>query len=466
MADILWTAGEAAKACDGTPFGDWECTGISIDSRNINKGDLFVAIKGPTFDGHKFVHKALRAGASAALVSEMPQGCRADDSLLMVKNTVTALEALGIAARKRTNAKVVAITGSVGKTGVKEALATVLGNQGKTHATIGNLNNHFGLPLTLARMPRDCDYAVLELGMNHAGELTPLSKMAGPDVAVITTIASAHLEHFSGIEGIADAKCEIFSGLKTGGAAILNADSPFINRMRQASIKQGAQNIITFGQDDGDFTAISSKATELGSSVHADLQGKEIEYTIAHSGEHWVTNSLAVLACASALDADVKQVANDLANLSQLKGRGAVHHIDLSGGNIQVIDESYNANEASMRAALDVLSHKQGRKIAVLGDMLELGPDEVKIHNGLADAFDQIDLVFTCGSLMKHLHNALPASKRGAHASDAENLTPLVVQAIQAGDVISIKSSRGSRTDLVLDALLDMQPNGIKKDEI
>jgi len=463
MTDILWTTDEAAKVVDGTPFGQWECTGISIDSRNVEKGDLFIAIKGPSFDGHQFVHAALKAGAAAAVVSHIPQNCRQDDKLLLVKNTTRALEDLGRAARARSNAKIVAVTGSVGKTGVKEALASVLSKQGKTHATLGNLNNHFGLPLTLARMPRDCTFAVLELGMNHAGELIELSQMAQPDVAVITTVAAAHLEYFEDEAAIADAKCEIFAGLKKGGAAVLNVDNPYFERMKQACLTQGVDNIITFASEqDATFSATSfeNDETENGTFISAIIHGQPLDYKIAHDGRHWVANSLAVLACIEALGADVKQAANDLAHLSQLKGRGAVHTIELSGGNLRVIDESYNANDASMRAALDVLSHQSGRRIAVLGDMLELGPDEIDIHKNLADACKHIHLVFACGPLMKHLFKALPAPQRGAHASSAEHLAPLVVQAVQPGDVISIKSSRGSRTDLVLDALLELQSNG------
>ncbi|WP_135080210.1 UDP-N-acetylmuramoyl-tripeptide--D-alanyl-D-alanine ligase [Terasakiella sp. SH-1] len=462
MADILWSAAEAAKATDGTPFGDWECRGISIDSRNIEKGDLFIAIKGPSFDGHKFVRTALKAGASAAIVSQIPQDCREDENLLLVKDTTKALEDLGHASRARTKAKIVAVTGSVGKTGVKEALASTLSNQGKTHATIGNLNNHFGLPLTLARMPRDCEFAVLELGMNHAGELTELSNMAKPHVAVITTIAPAHLEHFNSVGDIADAKCEIFAGLEVAGTAILNADNEFYARMKNSAVTQGVKNITTFGQENGDFTALSSTPNEngRGTEIEADLKGQKLAYRIAHNGSHWITNSLAILACIDAIGGDLEQAGRDLGELGQLKGRGAEHCVDLSTGSIRVIDESYNANDASMRAALEVLSHQKGRKIAVLGDMLELGPDEVMTHRHLQDAVDEIDLVFTCGPLMKNLHDALPAPKRGAHASNAEELAPLVVQTVQAGDVISIKSSRGSRTDLVLDALLALQPNG------
>ncbi|NVJ91103.1 MAG: UDP-N-acetylmuramoyl-tripeptide--D-alanyl-D-alanine ligase [Methylocystaceae bacterium] len=454
MPDILWTAQEAALACDATPFSTWQCTGISIDSRNIEKGDLFVALKGPSFDGHNYVQAALKAGASAAIVSCIPKECRKHDNLLLVRDTATALEKLAIASRARSKAKVIAVTGSVGKTGVKEALSHVLSKQGKTHATVGNLNNHFGLPLTLARMAKDCDYAVLELGMNHAGELTPLSKMAQPDVALITTVTSAHLEYFEGVEGIADAKCEIFKGLKKEGVAVLNADNPYFDRMAKAA---QPHKVLSFAQNAAaDYKALSYHLLAQGSEIKADLNGTQTTYTVSHSGTHWITNSLAVLAGVDALGANMAKAANDMAALSELKGRGATHILDIPGGTICVIDESYNANETSVRAALDVLSHKPGRRIAVLGDMLELGPDEIKIHKGLKDAFDKIDMVFTCGSLMKHLHDALPAQKRGAHASTSQNLSPLVTQAVQPGDVISIKSSRGSRTDLVLDALLEL----------
>ncbi len=454
MRDILWTDQEAALACDATPFGTWQCTGISIDSRNIEKGDLFVALKGPSFDGHNYVQAALKAGASAAIVSYIPKECRKDDNLLLVDDTATALEKLAIASRARSKAKVIAVTGSVGKTGVKEALSHVLSKQGKTHATVGNLNNHFGLPLTLARMAKDCDYAVLELGMSHAGELTPLSQMAQPDVALITTVTSAHLEYFDGVEGIADAKCEIFEGLKKEGVAILNADNPYFDRMAKAA---QPHKVLSFAQSAAaDYKALSYHLLAQGSEIKADLNGTQTTYTVSHSGTHWITNSLAVLAGVDALGANMAKAANDMAALSELKGRGATHILDIPGGTICVIDESYNANETSVRAALDVLSHKPGRRIAVLGDMLELGPDEIKIHQGLKNAFDKIDMVFTCGSLMKHLHDALPAQKRGAHASTAQNLSPLVTQAVQPGDVISIKSSRGSRTDLVLDALLEL----------
>jgi UDP-N-acetylmuramoyl-tripeptide--D-alanyl-D-alanine ligase len=465
MSDCLWNVKEAAAATDGTPFGDWECTGISIDSRHVAKGDLFIALVGPSFDGHHFVQAALKAGASAAIVSHIPDDCRKDDNLLLVKDTTKALEDLGYAARRRTHARVIGVTGSVGKTGVKEALYDVLSQQGKTHATVGNLNNHFGLPLTLARMPKNCDYAVLELGMNHSGELIALSKMAAPHVAIITTIASAHLENFPTVEAIADAKCEIFSGLCENGTAILNADNAFFDRMKQSALDQGVKNIVSFGHAaDADFKVLSFEAAPCGGSdVHGAIMGETIDFTISHPGTHWVTNSLAVLAGVKGLGANVKTAARDLTALKQLKGRGAIHSIDIHGGSITVIDESYNANEASMRAALSVLSNRTGRKIAVIGDMLELGPDEASIHAGLSDAVDQIDLVFTCGRLMRKLHDALPHNKRGAHASDSENLAPLVVQAVRPGDVISIKSSRGTRTDLILSALLEIQSKGNEK---
>lgn len=457
MADLLWTAQDAAKATNGEVFSDWTCTGVSIDTRTLQKGDLFVAIKGPSFDGHKFVAAALKAGAGAAMVSERPEGLETIDGLLLVDDTVKALEDLAHAARARTNAKVIAVTGSVGKTGVKEALAHVLSQQGKTHATQGNLNNHFGLPLTLARMAKNTEYAVLELGMNHAGELTPLSQMAKPNVTLITTIAPAHLEHFPNVEAIADAKCEIFAGLKSGGFAIINADNAHFERMHNAVKAKGDLQLLTFGQYNGAFRSLSSKPTPSGSAIMGDLSGTIIDYEVAHHGKHWVVNSLAVLAGVFALDADLDQAAKDLETLPQLKGRGEIHHLKLADGPLTLIDESYNANDTSMRAALDVLSLQEGRRIAVLGDMLELGPDETDVHRNLANAFDKIDLAFTCGPLMQNLYDALPQDKRGAHTPDADALAPLVANAVKGGDVVSIKSSRGSRTDKVLDALLELK---------
>lgn len=462
MKEVLWTAAEASAATQGRGQGTWSCTGVSIDNRHLDQGDLFIALKGPNSDGHDYVKAALAGGASAAMVSHIPEGCSLSDPLLIVKDTVRGLEDLGRAARLRTDARVIAVTGSVGKTGVKEALSEILSRQGKTHATAGNLNNHFGLPLTLARMPKDCDYAVLELGMNHAGELRGLSEMAQPHVGLITTVAAAHLENFANVEAISDAKCEIFEGLVEGGVAVLNGDNAFYTGMKTSAQDQGVERCLSFGRAEAaDFKVLSFKPAPCGGSfIRAEIKGDVFDYTLIHSGEHWVMNSLGVLAGVYGLGADIKKAAAHMAHLSQLKGRGARHHLNVKGQSIDVIDESYNANDASMRAALSVLGAQKGRRIAILGDMLELGVEEVSIHKKLVSALDPIDLIFTCGPLMKNLYDGVAHDKRGAHEMTSEKLAPLVVQAVRTGDVLSIKSSRGSRTDLVLDALLDLHLEG------
>lgn len=452
MSDILWHAQEIATATLGQTTGDWSCTGISIDSRAISEGDLFIALKGPSFDGHQFVAKALESGAAGALVSE-----RMDDldpeRLIVVSDTVGALNDLALAARARSRAKICAVTGSVGKTGVKETLAYVLSKQGRTHATQGNLNNHYGLPLTLARLPRSAEFCVLEMGMNHAGEIAPLSRMARPHVAVITTIAAAHLENFDNIEGICRAKCEIFEGLEKNGFAILNRDSAFYPMMSEAA---SSFHQISFGRHPlSDVCVIESQPSQNGGSlVGAEICERISSYRIDRDGDHWIVNSLCVLASVIALGANAKQAAKDFASLPGLKGRGERHALPYKDGRLHLIDESYNANEASMRAALSVLELAEGRKVAVLGDMLELGPEEIKIHESLLDALAKIDLVFACGAMMKHLYDQLPGEKQGGYAPDAQTLAPLVGAALEPGDTVCIKSSRGSRTDLVLDHLL------------
>lgn len=460
MNDILWHAAEAAAATQGISQNDWSCTGISIDSRSLTGGDLFIAIKGPSFDGHRFVRQALDNGAAACVVDHIPQDCKDTDALLIVPDTTQALNDLGLAARARSNARFVGVTGSVGKTGVKEALAFTLSRQGKTHATLGNLNNHFGLPLTLARMPKDCDYAVLELGMNHAGELTALSAMAQPHVAIITTVVGAHLEYFGSVDAIADAKAEIFSGLVEGGFAIMNADNAYYNRIRPQAAARGDLRLLSFGHADGcQFKAISAKAAPCcGTFVRAEINGQLIDYTVSHPGDHWVNNSLGVLACLYGLGADVQKGAGDLALLPGIKGRGQTHDLSLPQGHVRLIDESYNANDASMRAALAVLSQASaGRKIAVLGDMLELGAEAEQVHKNLKDAFDGIDLLYACGPLMKHLFDALPAAKQGAYRDTAADLSGVICTDLRDGDVVSIKSSNGSKTGLIVQDLLNLQ---------
>ncbi|MEA1676878.1 UDP-N-acetylmuramoylalanyl-D-glutamyl-2,6-diaminopimelate--D-alanyl-D-alanine ligase [Nitrospirillum sp. BR 11163] len=466
---VLWTAADAAAAANGRAQGaDWAATGVSINTRTLAPGDLFVALKGPNFDGHAFVDVALRRGAAACLVSHVPDGLAADAPLLVVEDTLAALEDLGRVARLNTAAKIIAVTGSVGKTSTKEFLRAALGALGPTFATEGNLNNHLGLPLSLASLPADVRYGVFELGMNHAGEIGPLSRMARPDIAIITTVEAVHLEFFASVEAIADAKAEIFEGMSRQGTAILNRDNPQYARLLAAARTQGIGQVLSFGATAGaDARLIDLDLGPTGSDVTAEVQGQVVRYTLAVPGRHQALNSLAVLLAVSAAGGDVATAARALATLPPVKGRGVRQAIPLpGGGSLTLVDESYNASPVSVAASASVLGHTQpgpgGRRLAVLGDMLELGAELPKLHAGLADALVAADvhLVFTCGPNMRHLFDRLPAERRGAHAEDSAALAPLVGAAVRANDVVMVKGSAGSRMALVVDALkaLDYPP--------
>ena len=454
----LWTAADANAATGGRATSSWRAEGVSIDSRTIRPGDLFVALRGPKHDGHDHVASALANGAAAALVDHVPTGLESAP-LLVVGDTFEALNALARVARRRCKARIVAVTGSVGKTSVKEALKLVLSRQAKTAATLGNLNNQWGVPLSLARMAPDTVYGVFEMGMNHPGELTPLSQLVRPDVAVITTIAPAHTEFFEFIGEIADAKAEIFNGMR-GGTAVLNRDNAYFATLAVAAFGRGLDRIVGFGaHPDATARVESWTAAADGSTIHASINGRRLTYRVAQPGRHWVINSLAVLAAAEALGADVTAAAAALAELPATKGRGERHQVAYRGGDFILIDDSYNASPASMRAAFEILAISEprpgGRRIAVLGDMLELGPTADELHAGLAPALlaSGVDLVFTAGQHMKRLHEALPRDRRGGHAPSAEALAPLVISAVRPGDVITVKGSFGSRMALIVGAL-------------
>ncbi|NQV98623.1 MAG: UDP-N-acetylmuramoyl-tripeptide--D-alanyl-D-alanine ligase, partial [Rhodospirillales bacterium] len=410
----LWTSDAAMQATGGITPSTWQVSGVSIDSRTLEPGDLFVAIAGPVHDGHQFLASAFSAGASAALVqaSHLRQTDRARfaDKLLIVDDSLQALGRLTQAARQRTAAKVIAVTGSVGKTGTKEMLRLVLSEQGETTATAGNLNNHYGLPLSLARLPQQAAYGVFELGMSAAGEILPLTRMTRPHVALITTIESAHSEFFKSIEDISDAKAEIFAGLEPAGIAILNGDNPMFERLSQRATEAGVGDIRVFGAAvRADCRLLDVQAISGGSRVNVDLRGKQISFEISVPGRHWVQNALGVLCAVEALGADPEIAAARLAGMAGIEGRGRHHILSISGGSAVLIDESYNASPASMKAALEVLGEMavpdQGRKIAVLGDMLELGAGADSLHAGLADVLIDkgIDLVFTTGQHMAAL---------------------------------------------------------------
>ena len=459
--ETLWTASEAAEATGGHNTAEWAATGVSIDTRTLQSGDLFVAIKGPQFDGHDYIGKAFAAGAAAA-VSHQSLNDAAPGPILQVDDTLGALWRLGAAARTRSSARFVGVTGSVGKTGTKEAIAQCLGAQGKVSASAGGLNNHWGLPLSLSRMSRQSAYGVFEVGMNHAGELRELTRLLKPHVALITTVEAVHIGHFNSVEEIADAKAEIFDGMNEDGVAVLNRDNPHFERLSAHASAAGLRRIISFGQDDrADVRAVQAQLGATGSDIRAEVYGAPVNYTITLPGAHWVSNSLAVLATITALGADVQAAAEEFSRLSAVKGRGERHRVSWPGGEVLLINEAYNASPASMRAAFDVLGRAEtgakGRRIAILGDMLELGPLAEDSHRGLADPLRAagIDLVITCGPDMAALQDALPRGMRGGHAADSQAVVPVVQQAIRPGDTVMVKGSLGSRMALVVEAILN-----------
>jgi UDP-N-acetylmuramoyl-tripeptide--D-alanyl-D-alanine ligase len=463
----LWSAQELVNATLGRFEGEPPKSfgGVSIDSRSLAPGDIFVAIKGENRDGHEFVATALDVGAGVAIVSRPTDAMRAAGPLLVVDEPLKALERLGIAARARSAAKVIAVTGSVGKTGTKEALRLVLAGEGETHASAQSYNNHWGVPLSLARLLRTAEFAVFEIGMNHAGEITPLTHMVRPHIAIITAIAASHLGHFRSLEEIADAKAEIFSGVLSGGAAIVNGDAPHARRIAAAAKLAGIERICSFGKNaSADIRLASIELLESRSKVTASVFGQEILFEIGMPGEHVAMNSLAVLGAAKLLGADLARAASSLAGLSAAKGRGARYTLTAPGGNLILIDESYNANPSSMRAALAVLRNTRpgrgGKRIAVLGDMLELGDKGSALHAELADAIDAsgADALYACGPLMRHLWEAVPSSRRGRYAASSKELQETLIGDLKAGDVVMVKGSLGSRMGPLVEAIKEKFP--------
>jgi len=463
----LWSAAQAAAATGGRAQGDWAAQGVSIDTRTLRPGDLFVALKAAR-DGHEFVRAALEAGAAAALVSHVPQGVAQDAPLLVVPDVLAALEALGRAARARTGARIVGVTGSVGKTSTKEMLRDVLSRQGRTHAAEASYNNHWGVPLTLARMPADTEFAVIEIGMNAPGEIAPLSRMARPHAAMITSVAAAHLEAFESLEGIAHEKAAIFAGLEPGGQAIVNIDLDTTPILLEAARAQGAQ-ITTFGAGGADYRLISATLSHSCTAVRAELRGAAALFKIMSPGRHFAMNALAVLAAVEALGADTGRAAPDLALWQPPAGRGTRDVLELDSGHadwtVDLIDDAFNANPASMQAALEVLAASaprdgigritKGRRIAILGDMLELGRTEEALHRAIADlpGIAALTVVHCVGPRMRALHDALPEAQRGTWFEDANALAAEVFHMIDAGDVVLIKGSKGSKVSLAVEAL-------------
>jgi UDP-N-acetylmuramoyl-tripeptide--D-alanyl-D-alanine ligase len=461
-AQPLWTVAEMAAAMGAERQGELpqSVSGLSIDSRSIGRGDAFFAIADRR-DGHEFVPDALAAKAGLAVVAverraSMPAGA----PLLVVPDVLEGLRALAAASRARTSAKVIGVTGSVGKTSTKEALRLALSQDGETHASVASYNNHWGVPLSLARCPASARYAVLEMGMNHPGEIEPLSRLARPHVAIITTIAPVHLEFLGTLAKIADAKAEIFLGLEPDGAAVLNHDITQFGRLRRRAKEAGVGRVVSFGEHaKSDARLIKYALHAECSTVQADILGTELTYKIGTPGRHLVHNSLAVLTAVALAGADLALAALALSEFKPTSGRGALIEVELPGGRAVVIDDSYNANPASVAASLALLGQTpigpQGRRIAVLGDMLELGQRGRSLHRGLLEpvAANSIDLVFCCGPLMRALWQALPAGRRGGYAGDSAALEAQVLSAIRAGDAVMVKGSLGSRMAPIVKAL-------------
>jgi len=465
---VLWTSADAVAATGGRATRDWQATGVSIDTRTLRPGDLFVALK-DVRDGHDFVAQALEKGAAAALVSRIPEGVTGDAPLLIVDDVLTALGALGAAARARTQARVVGVTGSVGKTSTKEMLRAVLSGQGKTHAAEASYNNQWGVPLTLARMPADTEFAVIEIGMNHPGEIAPLARLARPHVAMITTVAAAHLAAFDDLAGIAREKADILDGLEPGGVAVLPGDLEVSPILTGKARDLGAKTTL-FGAEKGcDFRLLSADLKGDATVVHAQAAGAPILFKIRAAGRHFAMNALGVLAVAEALGLDAAVAACDLGEWHPPAGRGQRERLALDIVDerlfIDLIDDAFNANPTSMAAALEVLAAAEpsddvgriarGRRIAVLGDMLELGRDEVALHRALADdpSMPRVEVVHCVGPLMRAAYDALPPRQRGQWHETAEALVQRVGSLVDAGDVVLVKGSKGSRVSLVVDAL-------------
>jgi len=444
----LWTSAEAEAATCGRASKPFEVSGLSIDTRTLKAGDLFVALTGDNRDGHDFVRAAFEAKAGAALVTHAPAG--ANGPFLTVGHTQRGLEDLARAARARSNAKILAVTGSAGKTTTKEILRLACDALGRTHASAASYNNHWGVPLSLASLPRDAEYGIFEVGMNHFGELRNLVSFVKPHVALITTIAPAHLEFFGNCESIADAKSEIFEGLLPGGAALIPADSPYAERLKARARQAQVSRIVTFGES-GDAKLISFADEGEGMRVRCDILGVAVDCHVGAPGAHIAQNVVAALAAVALLEGNVLNAAAALKNFTALKGRGA----RFAAGGVQVIDESYNANPASMAAALALLGSSKSRKIAVLGDMLEMGEGGIAHHAGLAQPIEanKVDLVFASGSQMKALWDALPASRRGAYAETSAGLAPKVLAAVKAGDTVLVKGSNGAKMSVIIEAL-------------
>lgn len=445
----LWTPADLRAATGGmlrTPFA---ATGVSIDTRTLRPGDLFVALVGES-DGHRWVRAALDKGAAGALVHTLPDDVADDAPLLAVADTLEGLRGLAAYARARFAGRLVAVTGSVGKTTTKEMLRAILAAHASTWAAEASHNNHWGLPLTLARIPRPAAYCVAEIGMNHAGEISPLARLAAPHVALITSVEKVHVGHLGSIEAVADEKLAIQDGLDNG-LLILPHDSTMHTRLRA-----GARHPVrSFGTDPAaDDRLLSTSSDATGTQVEALIAGIRVETRLAAPGAHMALNAVAALSAAAALGADPVRGAEALQGFAPVAGRGASRRIAVPGGTALLLDESYNASAVAVRAAFAVLALQQAaRRVAILGDMRELGEFGPAEHAALADAAATADIVHSCGPLMQHLRDALPAARRGLHAADSAALAPHLAATLRDGDAVLVKGSLGSKMKLVIDAI-------------
>lgn len=457
LSNPLWSAKEIAEATNGQILGDFVANGVEIDSRAISANDLFIALKVER-DGHDFLQMAFEKGASGALINHKGAIHNVQGAVLC-QDTMLGLENMGAYARRRANiTKRVAVTGSVGKTTVKELTAAALSASGKTHKSVKSYNNHWGVPLTLARLPQDARFGVFEIGMNHAGEISRLSPQVRPHVAAITTVAPVHIEHFGSLEAIADAKAEIFLGVEHGGSVLIPSDNPMTSRLLARAKDIDGIKALTFGKaDNADAHIIDVRMDNKIRHVSANILGENVEWQITEPGDHWISNGLCALTLVSLAGGEIEAAASVLSNFGALDGRGAVKKIAFAkGGEFTLVDEAYNANPTSVAGALSALSHREGgRRIAVLGDMLELGDKENEYHAGLIEPIlaSKPDLVFLSGTRMKHLWDVIPEGMRGAYAQNSKELAPFVCEAILPDDVIMVKGSNGSHMNVIVAAL-------------
>ena len=465
----LWTIEALVEAMGGRPLGQIPAGvhGISIDTRTLQPGDAFFAIRGDTMDGHDFATAAIKAGAAVLVVAEgkLPALGRLTAPMIVVPDVLAALEGLAVAARARAKGRVIAVPGSAGKTTTKEALRHALGAVGSVHASDKSFNNHWGVPLTLARMPEDTEYSVFEIGMNHPGEIRPLVKMVRPHVAIVTLVAAAHLGFFRDLDEIAAAKAEIFEGIEPGGAALINRDDPRANLLGKMAREVGVEHVLGFGEHQrSTYRLINCVLNADHSTMTARIGRREVVARIGAPGRHMVQNALAVLGAADLVGADIDRVALALGDLPAQQGRGRRHILAHGGGSFTLIDESYNANPASMKAALDLLDatpvEGEGRRIAVLGDMLELGERSEQLHAGLAELIvgTGISHVLLGGPHMKALAEVLPSDIAVVHRDEADDLAQLLIETVQAGDVAMVKSSKGIGFSRIVEALLNRFP--------